>query len=394
MSDVARLLAAFEAGRLTRPSAEAPNAVDLARAVASLCGAAGLELTPNAQGIAAAIGQHDHYVFVLVDGLGMNLVEREGSDEFFRAHTAMELQSVFPSSTAPALTSLATGCWPAEHAVPGWFTHLPDAGLTTTILPFVERFSKEDARKQGLTPASAFPRGPLSTNMTHTPFRVVPKYIDRSVYSVYSSGDAASFGYRSLRQGIDATCDAIARATGPTHTYFYIPFVDAAEHKAGMESKAVRRALKLVRSRMETLAHRLEGRARIILTADHGQIDIPVNQQTVLQDDDLLLTMLAVPPSCEPRVLAFHLLEGREAEFELEFLRRFGDQYALLTIDEVDELRLFGPMALSAETRRRLGDYVAVTLGPYAILYRPDDPMIGFHGGLQRDEMRIPLILI
>ena len=278
--------------------------------------------------------------------------------------------------------------------MPGWFTYLPDDGITATILPFVERYTKEDARKLGVTPASAFPLGPLATAMTHTPFRVMPKYIDGSVYSLYSSGDAPSYGYRSLRAGIDAVCDFIATATGPTHTYFYIPFVDTAEHKRGVESKAVRRALKLVRSRVETLAHRLEGKARIIVTADHGQIDVPPEHQTVLPDDDLLLTMLQIPPSCEYRVLAFHVIEGREAEFELEFLRRLGDQFALLTIDEVDEARLFGPMALSTETRRRLGDYVAVALGPYAIRYKPEHQMMGFHGGLQRDEMRVPLILV
>ena len=394
MSDVARLIAAFDAGTLVRPSSDVPNTVDLARAVASLCGIADLELTATARKIARAIGRHQHYVFVLVDGLGMNLVEQEGPDGFFRAHTVMELQSVFPSSTAPALTSLATGCWPAEHAVPGWFTYLPDDGITATILPFVERYTKEDARKLGVTPASAFPLGPLATAMTHTPFRVMPKYIDGSVYSLYSSGDAPSYGYRSLRGGIDAACEFIAGATGPTHTYFYIPFVDTAEHKRGVESKAVRRALKLVRSRVETLAHRLEGQARIIVTADHGQIDVPPEHQTVLPDDDLLLTMLQMPPSCEYRVLAFHVIEGREAEFELEFLRRLGDQFALLTIDEVDEARLFGPMALSTETRRRLGDYVAVALGPYAIRYKPEHQMMGFHGGLQRDEMRVPLILV
>ena len=222
----------------------------------------------------------------------------------------------------------------------------------------------------------------------------MPKYIDRSVYSLYSSGDAYSYGYQSLRTAVDAIRDAIAAAAGPTHTYFYIPFVDTAEHKSGVDSKAVRRALKLVGARIETLAHRLDGQARIVITADHGQIDIPTEQQTTLQEDDLLLTMLQVPPSCEPRVLAFHVIEGREAEFELDFLRRFGEQFALLTIDEVDALRLFGPMALTVETRRRLGDYVAVALGPYAILYRLDHPMIGFHGGMQHDEMQVPLILV
>ena len=137
MSDVPRLLAAFEEGLLVRPDAEVANTVDLARAVGTLCGVEGLEPGTNGRRIAEIIGEHAHVVFVMVDGLGMNLVEREAPDEFFRSHTVMELRSVFPSSTAPALTSLATGLWPAEHAVPGWYTYLPAYGLTATILPFV-----------------------------------------------------------------------------------------------------------------------------------------------------------------------------------------------------------------------------------------------------------------
>lgn len=394
MSDVPRLLEAFAHGSLVRPDAAIPNTVDLARALASLCGVQGPECGTSAQGIADVIGEHAHIVFVLIDGLGMNLVEREAPDEFFRAHTVMELRSVFPSSTAPALTSIATGLWPAEHAVPGWWTYLPTYGLTATILPFVERFSKKDATMYGVTPDVAFPGAALGPRMARAQLRVMPKRIDGSVYSRYSSGDAPSFGYASLRAGVEAACAFIARGTGPTLTYLYAPFVDTAEHEHGIDSKAVGRALRLVRSRVEMLAERLQGRARIVLTADHGQIDVPAGQQTQLRDDDPLLRLLRVPPSCEPRTPAFHVAPGKHAEFERMFRERFGEQFALLTIDEADELRLFGSGPMSDETRRRLGDYVGIALRPNTVSLPVETPMIGFHGGLMADEVRVPLVVV
>ena len=143
MSDAERLLGWFASGELLRPEAAVPNLVDLALALAHLCGAGGVTLTANAESMAAAIGESDHYVMVLLDGFGMHLVDRLHADDPLRAALAMELRTVFPSSTAPALTSIATGLWPAEHAVPGWWTHIPDAGLTATILPFAERFGLE-----------------------------------------------------------------------------------------------------------------------------------------------------------------------------------------------------------------------------------------------------------
>ena len=393
MSDVLRLLEAFSDGRLQRPSADVPNTVDLARAVASLCGVPDLKLTSGAKTISESIGTHDHIVFVLVDGLGMNLIEREAPDGFFGSQVAMELQSVVPSSTAPALTSIATGLWPAAHAVPGWYTYLPEAGITATILPFIERYSKKSARNHGATPQSAFPAEPLPLRMARSQLRVMPKRLDGSLYSRYSSGEAPGIGYTSLRTAVADTCAYIERADRQTYTYFYTSFVDTAEHQRGTDSKAVRRALKLVQTRIETLAEKLVGRARIIVTADHGQIDIPLEGQTVLANDDPLLDLLLIPPTCEPRIPAFHVRQEQHATFEQQFRERFAEHFALLAIDEADELRLFGPEPLSRETRRRLGDYVGVALGPYALLYRPEHPMIGFHGGLQRDEMRIPLII-
>jgi hypothetical protein len=118
-SDAGRLLDAFARGTLLPPSADEPNTVELARAMAWLCGVDGLELSQNAHRIADAIGRYENYVFVLIDGLGMNLIQRQSPGSFLRAHVAMELRAVFPSSTAPALTSIATGCWPAEHAIRG-----------------------------------------------------------------------------------------------------------------------------------------------------------------------------------------------------------------------------------------------------------------------------------
>ena len=142
MSDIDRLLGWFGDGSLVRPDAALPGTVHLSRALASLAGASGIEIEPPVARIAAAIGEAEHYVLVLVDGLGMNLIDELPDSSFLRRHVAMELQSVFPSSTAPALTALFTGCWPSEHAVTGWWTYLPDAGITSTILPFIERFSE------------------------------------------------------------------------------------------------------------------------------------------------------------------------------------------------------------------------------------------------------------
>jgi hypothetical protein len=394
VSDAGRLLGWFESGELVRPDATAPNLIDLSLAMAHLCGVEDIELTSNGRAIAEAIGASDHYVFVLLDGFGMHLAETLRPDDPLSEHLLMELRTVFPTSTAPALTSLATGAWPAEHAVPGWWTHLPEAALTSTILPFAERFSERPLSEFGLLPGGVFPTAVLPGRYRRQCLWVSPKTISGSVYSRYSSAEAARFGYRSLAAAVSAVVDHITSAPGPTYTYVYVPFIDTAEHEHGPESGQTKRALDHARARLRTLMSSLEGRARIVVTADHGQIER--GERVIFDRADPLMKMLVAPPSCEPRAAAFHVQPRSADAFASGFRARYGDRFALLTIDEVDELRLLGPMPLSNGTRRRLGDMMAIPRGREAILYEPKKELLamrGFHGGLLPHEVRVPLIV-
>lgn len=392
-SDVDRLLAWFHDGSLTRPDAASPGTVHLGRALASLAGSAKTELAPPAQQIASAIDNSDHYVFVLVDGLGLNILNRLPASRFFRSHVAMELQAVFPSSTAPALTALATGCWPAQHAVTGWWTYLPDHHLTTTILPFVERFDQKSLLDRGITAAAVFPSRSLFADL-HSPASWTPAPIADSVYSRYFTGGVPASGYTQLGDACAEVAARIASAKAQTYTYLYVSQVDNTEHEHGPDSADALTVLEEVERRIEQLARALVGRARIIISADHGQIGVPTSAQITLAADDSLMRWLRVPPTGDYRSLIFHARDGHAADFASAFRDRFGAAWALLTAGEVDELRLFGPEPLATETRRRIGDFVAVGPGADAIRYVPEEtPMLGYHGGLHPDEMRIPLIL-
>ena len=400
MSDAPRLLQFFANGTLVRPSAAVPNTVVLARALASLSSGsdAALASAPPAgagpaRDIADAIGPTDHLIFVMADGLGMNLIDALPQDAFLRQHTRMEMQSVYPSSTAPALTSIATGLWPAQHAVTGWFVYLPEYGVTATVLPFIERYAERPLDELGVDPSRVFP---VPSDLGHfggDSLCVIPTYIHASVYSRYFAGGASTEAYDSLGKACRSIAQRVRQARQPTFTYLYVPFIDHAEHEHGPHSAEVRKTVADLERAMTRLHVEIEGRARIVISADHGLVHVPKSQQTELAADDPLLDLLIVPPSGEPRVHMFHVVSGKKAAFAATFRERFGADFALLTTDEVDEMRLFGPDALSDEARHRLGDFVAFATSPAMILHKPDAPMLGCHGGLTPDEMRIPLIV-
>jgi hypothetical protein len=279
--------------------------------------------------------------------------------------------------------------------VTGWWTYLSEAGVSATILPYIERFTEQPLDQTKAPPSLTFPVAACARSFTCDYAMYLPEPIAGSVYSRYSAGERANVPYRKLWQAVDAIAERIERAGRPTYTYLYAPFVDTAEHTYGPSSSQAALALASVQARIERLAERLGGRARIVLTADHGQMR--VGRRHVLKRDDPLMPMLVVPPTGDGRGPLFHVRDGEHAAFEAAFRERFGEDFALLTIDEASAVGLFGPVPLSEVARRRFGDYIGVALSDAVVLYEPSHElatMIGHHGGLSPDEMRMPLVVV
>ena len=131
--------------------------MDLFHAMASLCGNGPFELPPEASRLREEIGEARHYLFILLDGLGTNLRDYYPKRGFFNSHFHRELRAMFPSTTTSVLVSLATGLWPAEHGIIGWFTHLPAAGFTSVPLLFNERFTSTPLSDLGFDVHDVFP---------------------------------------------------------------------------------------------------------------------------------------------------------------------------------------------------------------------------------------------
>src|SRR5690242_12566250 len=78
-------------------------------------------------------------VLLIIDGLGDNYLQRHGAGGELARHRRGALTSVFPSTTASAITTSYTGCTPLEHGLTGWFTYFGAAGCVSAALPFRSR---------------------------------------------------------------------------------------------------------------------------------------------------------------------------------------------------------------------------------------------------------------
>ena len=409
MDDSARVTNWLRHGALLPPVSTAPSSLNLARALGRWAGAEVPEFDLASEQILRLFGDAEQIVFVLVDGLGCNLLATLPPDAFLRRAPTRELRAVFPSTTAAAVTTLATGAWPGQHAAPGWFTYLPSHDRTATVLPFVDRFSGEPLARAGITPADVFPLPPLARSMQAGFHPVHPASIARSVYTRHHWGGHGA-PYRELGEGVDIILTATTQppTTPRTLHFLYIPSVDSAEHHYGPDSAEAADALAAVDTQLARLSAGLPPGARFVLSSDHGMLTVPDGARHRLAADDPLLDLLRAPPSGEPRVPFFHPRPGLDAAFAEEFRRRFGHRFALLPVADSDALHLWGPEPLSSLARERIGSFIALSDGPDVLIYDgaiTGDPAAhppadlafagvrGFHAGLTPEEMRIPLIV-
>lgn len=398
-SDAAELAAAFDAGALVRPDPAMPNLVDVARAVAAASGAGGLSLSPFADGLAASLAGREHLVFILADGLGLEMLEREPSAHALRERLRGEIRTVFPSSTAVAVTSLATGEWPARHAVTGWWTYLERIGGPATILPYLRRADERPLADLGVPPEEAFPLPSLIPKMRRRSRFLMPGDIADSVYSRYWTGGAAATGYQSLEGAFTAIVKAVRAAGEPTFTYVYVPHVDKEAHANGPESAGARDAILAVDRLVADLTAALGDSATVAVTADHGHLAASPGDRFMIREADGIPGLLASPPSGDTRVAEFHVRPGERERFEARFRANFGKYFFLLTTDEVEDLALFGPEPLASRTRRRLGDFTAISRGAAALGFHPSKDyrealhLHSHHAGLTPAEMLVPLVI-
>src|ERR1051325_10394926 len=124
-------------------------------------------------------------VLLIIDGLGDNYLARRGKGSELARRRRGSLSSVFPSTTASAITTSYTGCTPVEHGITGWYTYFGEAGYVAAPLPFRTRGDMLPLREKGFTPERAFTARPIFESMQARAIIVSSAEIIASEYNLY-----------------------------------------------------------------------------------------------------------------------------------------------------------------------------------------------------------------
>ncbi|HEY0720628.1 MAG TPA: alkaline phosphatase family protein [Gammaproteobacteria bacterium] len=334
-------------------------------------------------------------ILLLIDGLGTELLQRY-PESFLARHTLTTLSAVFPSTTASAVTSFATGVAPQQHAITGWHLWLRELGSVATILPFVPRHGGAGYGQAGFSPSQFIGSAPLFDRL-NVPVEVLsPEWIVHSDYTRATSGNAPRHGYRKFDELLQKI-GALVADGAPRFVYGYWAELDSLAHEFGANSHPVVKHLLAMDAGLATLAQTLgPSGALLLITADHGLLDTDGPHTLYVHDHPPLAEALTLPLCGEPRT-AFCYLRPRQEQRFLAYVRgELGHCCEVVESGALIAQGFFGFGTPHPELEARVGDYTLLMKENYVIRQRLpfEKPFrqIGVHGGLSRAEMRVPLI--
>ena len=373
---------------LVPPDYEGPSLSGLLPAVADSLGAP----VPDGPARRAQLGLPEtHRVcVVLVDGLGYeNLTERAGHAPFLRSllNGSAPLSAGYPSTTAASMGSFGTGTGPGRTGLVGYTVRNPATGGLANMVSW-----------DGLGPAREWQREPtvFERLVAHgvTVTTVGPaKFTGSGLTEAALRGG----GYRaaeSLAQRVDATLRLLRE---PGLVYLYWGDVDKTGHHEGAGSWQWGDQLEALDGELRRLVRSLPRGASVVVTADHGMVDVdPARRWDVATTPGLAEGVALV--AGEPRALHVHLEPGVDPRAaEARWADVLDGDAVVLTGDDAVAAGLFGPV--SPHVRPLIGDLVVAAAGRATVVdSRTQTPaslrLVGVHGSLTPAELRVPLLAV
>ena len=344
---------------------------------------AGPEWLPPMVGPAAQV------VLLVIDGLGwMQLRDRAALAPTLTAAEGIDrpITSVAPTTTACALTSITTGRPPSEHGLLGYRLALGD-DILNVLRWTVGSGIAHDVRRS--VPARRFQPCPSFAGSPR-PVPVVSKdEFGGTGFTAAHLGNSPLWGYKvasSLPLEVGRLLDQ-----GEPFVYAYYDGIDKVAHGTGLGAH-YDAELRAVDRLVADVASELPAGAVLVVTADHGQID--VGSRVELLGREIMSSVRLL--SGEGRFRWLHAHPGAAEDLEQALTERYRDSTWVLGRQQaIDEGLFGGPIA--DDIVDRLGDVVLIPHTSIAFLDPADTGESRLrcrHGSLTGDEMLVPLVAL
>ncbi len=355
-------------------------------------------------------------VFVVLDGFGYRMWADFGNDTGFFGRIAkrgllMPITSIFPSTTAAAITSINTGLTPLEHGLPEWIIYMREIGMIINTLPFTAYMTEKYTSLSDLG---------VDSKILYDGKTVYEKLNEEGITShTFTARNIAESAYtRLIKRGSHGNpyvhpSDAVVKLRRvleserkKTYVNLYMDNIDSATHTYGPfteESRAEIGAISQV-FKMQLLDKIDKSAAKdtlVLVTADHGHTSINPSKTTFMNDDRKLAGFLAsdrgskILPTGSPRGVFLHINESDIERAYAHLSEKFDGTARIMRTRDAVSAGLFGSGKPHKKFGERAGDILILPKDHESIWYEHvkgrKQKYIGVHGGLSKNEMLIPL---
>ena len=343
------------------------------------------------------VNAHRQVVLWVIDGLGFNYLRAHPQAACLNAHLAGGMTSVYPPTTASAITTFLTGDAPQQHGLTGWHMYFRELGSVLSVLPGNPRFGGVGLADAGIDVAALLGHEPFANRIGVDAWTVSPVFIARSDFNVAHLGRSRLVSYRDLPDMMAQTA-RIVREGSRKFVYAYWPELDSIGHREGIGSERAASHLMELDRAFERFLEKVRGTdTLVIVCADHGQIDTTAADRINLDDLPELADMLVLPLCGELRSAYCYLRTGYEDRFDAYINTELAGIARSLRATGLIDAGWFGLGEAHPRLAQRIGDRVLLMEKNYVIkdwlAQEKRYDLVGVHGGLSEDELRVPLIV-
>ncbi len=328
----------------------------------------------------SVVAQARQVVLLVLDGLGWDQLQEYSSIvPTISGLDGGKITTVAPTTTATALSSIATGLTPGEHGLIGYRIVL--GGEVVNVLRWA---ASGDDRRRSQPPVDV-QRYPAFLGQ-RVPV-VSPSELTTSAFTMAHLRGGTQVGYRAPSSLPIEVAHQLA--AGERFVYAYYGAIDRIAHERGF-GEFYDAELKTADRLVADLLEMLPPGAALLVTADHGQVSVGDN---IVRPSSDLLSLVSMQ-SGEGRFRWLHARRGAADELLAAALAEFSDSGWVHTRDQLIDDGWFGP-TMSPPFAQRLGD-VAVVARKAVSYHDPDDTgpfeLVCRHGSMTSAEVYVPLI--
>lgn len=330
------------------------------------------------------------YCVLLVDGLGWNLLRRHPAQAPFLSSllpSGRALTVGAPSTTATSLTSLGTGLPPGRHGVVGYTSRLP--GTTDVLFNALSWDQQVDPREYQPHP-TVFERA-MSAGVSVA--AVSKRQFRESGLTLAGLRGPRYRGADALGERVAAVGEELA-GSGQRLVYAYDGDLDFTGHRHGCGSAAWRHQLVQLDRFAEQLVDELPRGTALLVTADHGMVDVPREDRVDVDAVAALRDGVALVGG-EARFRHVYVRPGALDEVCATWREVLDGRAQVRSREEAVDAGWFG--AVEGRVLERIGDLVVASTGRSAVevssVFPFESKLVGLHGALSADELLVPLLV-